>query len=134
MPHGTASLGARHHDRQGRSSVPTGAQAPEPARGPLVAEFAGRRVRPAEGEQRCNRQHVPGDEAWLVGERRATGEHKYYLSDLPVNTPLEILAATLKARWVCEQAHQQTNEELGLDHVEGRSWTGLHRQALMTMI
>jgi SRSO17 transposase len=25
-------------------------------------------------------------------------------------------------------------EELGLDHFEGRSWVGLHRHALMTMI
>jgi SRSO17 transposase len=25
-------------------------------------------------------------------------------------------------------------EELGLDHFEGRSWQGLHRRALMTMI
>ncbi len=30
--------------------------------------------------------------------------------------------------------HQQMKEELGLDHFEGRSWTGLHRHALMTMI
>ena len=40
----------------------------------------------------------------------------------------------IKARWVCEQAHQQLKEELGLDHFEGRSWTGLHRHALMSMI
>ena len=26
------------------------------------------------------------------------------------------LAAAIKARWVCEQAHQQLKEELGLDH------------------
>jgi SRSO17 transposase len=45
-----------------------------------------------------------------------------------------MLAAAIKARWVCEQAHQQLKEELGLDHFEGRSWTGLHRHALMTMI
>jgi SRSO17 transposase len=32
----------------------------------------------------------------------------------------------IKARWVCEQAHQQPKEELGLDHFEGRSWHGLH--------
>ena len=41
---------------------------------------------------------------------------------------------TIKARWICEQAHQQLKEELGLDHFEGRSWQGLHRHALMTMI
>jgi SRSO17 transposase len=47
---------------------------------------------------------------------------------------LRRLAATVKARWICEQAHQQLKEELGLDHFEGRSWHGLHRHALMTMI
>jgi hypothetical protein len=30
------------------------------------------------------------------------------------------LAATIKARWICEQAHQQLKEELGLDYFEGR--------------
>ena len=79
-------------------------------------------------------QCMPGDEVWLVGERRSTGEQKYYVSNLPADTSLKVLAATIKARWVCEQAHQQLKEELGLDHFEGRSWTGLHRHALMTMI
>jgi SRSO17 transposase len=44
------------------------------------------------------------------------------------------LAATIKARWICEQAHQQLKEELGLDRFEGRSWQGFHRHALMAMI
>jgi SRSO17 transposase len=44
------------------------------------------------------------------------------------------LAVTIKARWICEQAHQQLKEKLGLDHFEERSWQGLHRHALMTMI
>src|SRR5437879_5988299 len=44
------------------------------------------------------------------------------------------LAATIKARCICEQAHQQLKEKLALDHFEGRSWQGLHRHALMTMI
>ena len=30
--------------------------------------------------------------------------------------------------------YQQLKEELGLDHFEGRSWTGLHGHALMTTI
>jgi SRSO17 transposase len=103
-------------------------------KGPLAAEFAALRVRPAEGAQLRDGRHLPGDEVWLVGEHRASGERKYYLANLPAETPLEELAATIKARWVCEQAHRQMKEELGLDHVEGRSWTGLHRHALMTMI
>jgi SRSO17 transposase len=56
------------------------------------------------------------------------------VSNLPADTSLKKLAAAIKARWVCEQGHQQLKEELGLDHFEGRSWTGLHRHALMTMI
>jgi SRSO17 transposase len=57
-----------------------------------------------------------------------------YVSNLPADATIKTLAATIKARWICEQAHQQLKEELGLDHFEGRSWTGLHRHALMTMI
>jgi SRSO17 transposase len=101
-------------------------------KGPLAAEFAVLRVRPAEGDQLRNGWHLPGEEAWLVGEHRASGEHKYYLANLPAETPLEELAATIKARRVREQAHQQLKEELG--HFEGRSWRGLHHHALLTMV
>ncbi|HME85953.1 MAG TPA: IS701 family transposase [Roseiarcus sp.] len=107
-------------------------------KGPLKARFAAVRVRVADGPpQRIGdkgMQHMPGDEVWLVGEQRPSGEQKYYLANLPPDADLETLAATIKARWVCEQAHQQLKEELGLDHFEGRSWRGLHRHALMTMI
>src|ERR1700726_454552 len=65
---------------------------------------------------------------------RGSGEKKYYLANLPAGMDLRGLAATIKARWICQQAHQQLKEELGLDHFEGRSWHGLHRHALMTMI
>jgi SRSO17 transposase len=107
-------------------------------KGRLTCLFAARRIRVADGHKhrmRDNRmQCMPGDEVWLVGERRSTGEQKYYVSNLPADTSLKKLAASIKARWICEQAHQQLKEELGLDHFEGRSWTGLHRHALMTMI
>jgi SRSO17 transposase len=107
-------------------------------KGRLSARFAAIRVRVADGPTQRIRdrgnQHMPGDEAWLIGERRASGERKYYLSNLPTETPIKALASTIKARWICEQAHQQLKEELGLDHFEGRSWHGLHRHALMTMI
>src|ERR1700739_2676469 len=107
-------------------------------KGKLKARFAAVRVRIADGPPQRIRdkgqQHLPGDEAWLIGEHRMSGEKKYYLANLPARTDLRTLAATIKARWICEQAHQQLKEELGLDHFEGRSWQGLHRHALMTML
>jgi SRSO17 transposase len=107
-------------------------------KGRLEARFAAVRVRTADGPPQrikdMGQQHLPGDEAWLIGEHRSSGEKKYYLANLPAKTDLRTLAATIKARWICEQAHQQLKEELGLDHFEGRSWQGLHRHALMTMI
>jgi SRSO17 transposase len=106
--------------------------------GRLSCLFAASRVRVADGHKHRmsdNRvQCMPGDEVWLVGERRSTGEQKYYVSNLPADATIKMLVATIKARWVCEQAHQQLKEELGLDHFEGRSWIGLHRHAVMTMI
>jgi SRSO17 transposase len=101
---------------------------------PLVAEFAALRVRIADGEAVRGGLHLPGEEVWLVGERRASGEVKYHLSNLPAEIPLERLVGLIKAHWVCEQAHQQMKEELGLDHFEGRNWHGLHHHALMVMI
>jgi SRSO17 transposase len=104
-------------------------------KGRLKARFAAVRVRIADGSpQRIKdkgQQHLPGEEAWLIGEHTNSGEKKCYLANLPATTDLRTLAATIKARWICEQAHQQLKEELGLDHFEGRSWQGLHRHALM---
>ena len=85
--------------------------------GPLQAKFATLRVRVADGPVAARAQHLPGEEAWLVGEHRATGERKYYLTNHPADAPLEVLAALIKARWTCEQMHQQLKDELGLDHL-----------------
>src|SRR5438270_6946924 len=103
-------------------------------KGPLRAEFAASRVRVADGPAAAHGQHLPGEEAWLVGEHRASGERKYYLSNLPPDATLETLAALIKGRWVCEQMHQQPKDELGLDHFEGRSWRGLHHHALLCLL
>jgi SRSO17 transposase len=103
-------------------------------KGPLVARFAATRIRVGDGATWANNRHLPGAEVWLVGEWRAGGERKHHLSNLPPRTSLRALAGAIKARWVCEQAHQQLKQELGLGHFEGRSWTGLHRHALMSCI
>jgi SRSO17 transposase len=79
-------------------------------------------------------QHLPGEEVWLVNEHRSTGERRYCLSNLPVDTPSKMLVAPSKRGGSASRHHQQLEEEFGLDHFERRSWTGLHRHALMTMI
>lgn len=104
------------------------------SKGMLAARFAMLRVRVADGQSVREGKHLPGEEAWLVGEWRSSGERKFYLSNQPPRTSLRTLAATIKARWVCEQAHQQLKQDLGLGAFEGRSWTGLHRHGAMACI
>jgi len=103
-------------------------------KGPLNARFAAVRVRVADGPCNAEGTRLPGEELWLIGEWRDSGETKYDLSNLPPRTSLRRLVATVKARWSCEPVHQQLKQELGLGDFEGRSWTGLHRHALMTCI
>jgi len=104
-------------------------------KGALRAQFAAVRVRVADGPKMARAQHLPGDEeVWLIGERRKRGETKYHLSNLPAGASRLELARVIKARWVCEQPHQQMKEELGLDHYEGRSWQGLHHHLLLCQI
>jgi SRSO17 transposase len=103
-------------------------------KGPLNARFCAMRVCVADGPLNTEGTRLPGEALWLIGEWRDSGEKKYYLSNLPQQTPLRRLAAIVKARWSCEQVHQQLKQELGLGDFEGRSWTGLHRHALMSCI
>ncbi|HEV2123586.1 MAG TPA: IS701 family transposase [Chloroflexota bacterium] len=100
--------------------------------GPLLARFAALRVRAAEGP-RVEGQALPGEGVlWLVCEWRNTGEKKYYLCNHAPNTTLKTLARHIKARWICEQAHEQLKNQLGLDHLECRNWQALHHHALLT--
>ena len=41
-------------------------------------------------------QHLPGDEACLIGEHRMSEEKKYYLANLSAKTDLRTLTATAK--------------------------------------
>jgi SRSO17 transposase len=68
---------------------------------------------------------------WSAGE---TEPVKYYLCDRPKNRSLQQLVVTARGRWRVEQDYQQLKEELGLDHFEGRSWTGWHHHVTMVML
>jgi SRSO17 transposase len=76
------------------------------------------------------------DEAarWLLVEWRRDGTVRYALSNLPPETTLAQAVPRWKARWQVERGYLQLKDELGLDHFEGRSWTGFHHHATLTFL
>jgi SRSO17 transposase len=105
----------------------------EGSRGQLTSRFWATRVQTAHD---WNHGKAPGPEVWLLVEWPAgeTEPAKYYLCDLPKSTSLRQLVATARGRWRVEQDYQQMKEELGLDHFEGRNWTGWHHHVTMVML
>jgi len=95
-------------------------------RGPLTGRFVALRVRPANDAQRQDDGVLP--ERWLLAEWPAGKDEpvKFWLSNLPADTPIERLVALAKLRWRIEHDYRELKQCLGLDHYEGRSWRGLH--------
>jgi len=105
----------------------------EGKKGWLESRFHACRVQPAHG---FNDGDPPHPEVWLLLEwpRGEPEPTKYFLCDLPKNYPLRRLVRTVKSRWKIEQDYQQLKEELGLDHYEGRNWTGWHHHVTLVML
>lgn len=101
-------------------------------KGPLRMEMARVRVRVYCGNRRRpDRPQGPTDEVgWLLLERR-TNETKAYLLWGLDGLSLRRQSQLMRARWPIEQGYQQMKEELGLDHFEGRTWTGWHHHVTM---
>ncbi|WP_285632142.1 transposase, partial [Actinoallomurus iriomotensis] len=56
---------------------------------------------------------------------------KYWLSNLPADTPLHDLVRLGKIRWRIEHDYRELKTGLGLDHYEGRTWTGWNRHVTL---
>ena len=59
---------------------------------------------------------------------------KYWLSNLPGDLPLVDLVRLGKLRWRVEQDYRELKGALGLDHFEGRSWTGWHHHVSLVSV
>ena len=104
-------------------------------KGPLTMELARLRVEVYHGNpHRADRRQEPtGEKVWLVFERRPN-ETKAYLIWGFDRASLRAQAELFRARWPIEQSFQQMKEELGLDHFEGRTWTGWHHHVTMVTL
>jgi SRSO17 transposase len=92
--------------------------------GPLTARFCALRIRPMKGR---------GDR-WLLCERSATDERKYYLLHLPATAALVDLVALARSRWPIEQQYRELKDDLGLDHFEGRTYPGWTHHVVLTAV
>ncbi len=94
-------------------------------RGPLTSHFVCLRVRPANDAQRDSDGVLP--ERWLLAEWPAEKSEpvKYWLSNLPADTPLARLVRSAKLRWRIEHDYRELKQCVGLDHYEGRTYRGL---------
>ena len=110
----------------------------EGTKGRLEAQFAWVRVWPAHRwGNGVPAEAIPTPEEaarWLLVEWRADGTIKYALSNLPPETTPEQAVFWWKERWQVERGYLQLKDELGLDHFEGRGWTGFHHHATMTFL
>jgi SRSO17 transposase len=87
-----------------------------------------------QASQRASRWRQPGVTRWLLIEQLGDDTFKYYLSNLPTDTPLAELVCLAHQRWAIEQGYQQWKEALGLAHFEGRSWRGLHHHLTLCFL
>ncbi len=92
--------------------------------GPLTASCVAVRVRTPKGR----------GERWWLCERTVDDARQYYLLNLAPTAPLADLVALARSRWPIEQPYRELNEDLGLDHVEGRSSRGWTHHVVLTAV
>ena len=101
----------------------------------MTSCFLAIRVRPANrGIPRAADGSLP--DCWLLAEwpPEAGEPSDYWLSSLPWDTPVEELVRLAKIRWRIEHDYRELRHGLGMDHFEGRSYTGWHRHVTLAAL
>jgi SRSO17 transposase len=101
----------------------------------MRSRFLAIRVRPANRNITRNPDGtLPA--GWLIAEW-PPGEPepvKYWLSNMTDGTPLKTMVRLGKIRWRIEHDYRELKTGLGLDHFEGRSYTGWHRHVTLVVL
>ncbi|MEV1289678.1 IS701 family transposase [Micromonospora sp. NPDC049679] len=104
----------------------------EGSKGTMASQFIFLRVRPA-GHRVARDAEGILTERWLIAQWPDDQAEpvKYWLSSLPATTSHADLVRYGKIRWRIEHDYRELKTGLGLDHFEGRSWTGWHRHVTL---
>jgi SRSO17 transposase len=109
--------------------------APDNPDATMTGYFLAIRVRPANRDiPRAGDGSLP--ECWLLAQwpPEADEPTDYWLSNLPAGTPAAELVRLAKIRWRVEHDYRELKTGLGLDHFEGRSFTGWHRHVTLAAL
>ena len=101
----------------------------------MRSRFLALRVRPANRDiPRGADGSLP--DCWLIAEWPPGKPEPtdYWLSNLPIETPLRDLVRLAKIRWRIEHDYRELKDGLGLDHFEGRSYGGWHRHVTLAAL
>ena len=101
----------------------------------MTSHFLAIRVRPANRDiPRAADGSLP--DCWLLAEWPPQADEPvgYWLSNLPADAPIEDLVRLAKIRWRVEHDYRELKTGLGLDHFEGRSFTGWHRHVTLAVL
>nr|WP_246076878.1 IS701 family transposase [Amycolatopsis cihanbeyliensis] len=129
-PHDPVSI-AHHVLAAGRDTATTVTWR-EGSTGNLSSQFVFLRVRPA-GHRITRDTDGTLPERWLIAEWPDDEPEPvtYWLTSQPADTDPTNLIRTAKIRWRIEHDYRELKTGLGLDHFEGRSWTGWHRHVTL---
>lgn len=99
----------------------------------LTARFAFERVVPSYEDSDVEAKHR--EDLWLIMEWRddENDRVRYHFSSLPKDMTKKRLVRLLKERYRTEQVYRELKSELGLDHFEGRKFSGWHHHVTVTL-
>jgi SRSO17 transposase len=82
------------------------------------------------------RDGLPTWPHWLIVARNMLDpdEVKYFVSNAPAGTPLEVMLHVAFQRYHVERCFEEEKGELGMDHFEVRNYTSLKRHLLLTAV
>jgi SRSO17 transposase len=102
----------------------------------MTSRFLAIKVRPANREIPRDPDDGTLPTRWLLVEWPDDNDEPtdYWLSNIDDDTPLTELVRLAKIRWRIEHDYRELKAGLGLDHFEGRSFTGWHRHVTLTVL